>query len=101
MSLNVKATSSALKALPSLHFTSSRRVKVQLSPSLAAAQDFARSAAAVRSLPGFVRPSKRTRLTKMDSTKALGCHGFIVGSAAMGIVTVPPVCAAGALVGGA
>src|SRR5205807_5009516 len=39
------------------------------------------------------------RLTKMDSTNAFGCQGFIVGSAAMGMVTVPPLCAAGALAG--
>src|SRR5258708_24429852 len=92
MSLNVKRTSSALKTCPSLHLTSSRSLNVQLRPSGAASQLVARSGTGLRSLPGLVKPSKRTRLTKIDSTNALGCHGFIVGSAPMGMLMVPPGC---------
>src|SRR5713226_5051293 len=91
MSLKVKSTSSAVSACPSLDFALSCSLKVQLKPSAADPQLTARSGAGVRSLPGLVRLSKRTRLTKMDSTKALGCQGFIVGSAAIGMVTVPPI----------
>src|SRR5205823_2749042 len=71
-----------------------RSLKVQLRPSAEACQLLARSGAGLRSLPGLVRLSKRTRLTKIDSTNALGCQGFIVGSAAMGMLTVPPAWAA-------
>ncbi len=55
----------------------------------------------MRSLPGFVKPSNKTRLTKIDSAKALGCQGLKVGSAPMGVVTVPPStgCSAAAVVG--
>src|SRR5207245_10409381 len=49
-----------------------------------------RSGAGARSFPRLVRPSKIARLMKSDSTKALGLHGFSVGSAPIGIVTVPP-----------
>src|ERR1044071_9859268 len=66
MSLNVKPTSPAVTAWLSVHLASSRRVKVQLMPSLAASQLLARSGAGARSLPGLVRLSKRTRLTKID-----------------------------------
>src|SRR5512132_2265852 len=90
MSLNVNATSSAVKGLPSLHFTPLRSLNVQLRPSGATVQLSARSAAGARSLPGFVRPSKIARLMKSDSTKAFGLQGFSVGSAPIGIVTVPP-----------
>src|SRR5262249_18277543 len=89
---------------PSLHVTLSRKVKVQLMPSSAAFHEAARSGAGFRSLPGLARPPNRTRLTKIDSTRPLGCHGVRVGSAAMGTVTVPPTldwvgAAAGAVVG--
>src|SRR2546430_596519 len=90
MSLNVNATSSAENGLPSLHFTPLRSLKVQLSPSAAVVQLSARSGAGARSFPGFVSPSKIARLMKSDSTKAFGLHGFSVGSAPIGIVTVPP-----------
>src|SRR5688572_16915046 len=101
MSLKVKATSSAVNGLPSLHFTPLRSLNVQLSPSAAVVQLSARSGAGARSLPGFVRPSKIARLMKSDSTKAFGLQGLSVGSAPIGIVTVPPdtgpACADGAL----
>src|SRR6266542_2029759 len=101
MSLNVNATSSALKGLPSLHLTPLRSLNVQLRPSDAVVQLSARSGAGARSLPGFVRPSKIARLMNSDSTKAVGLQGLRVGSAPMGIVTVPPdtgpVCAEGAM----
>src|ERR1700716_766924 len=90
MSLKVNATSSAVKAVPSLHFTPARSLNVQLRPSGAIVQLSARSAAGARSLPGFVRPSKSTRLMNSDSTNAFGLHGLSVGSAPIGIVTVPP-----------
>src|SRR5512132_149554 len=100
MSLNVNATSSAVKGLPSLHFTPLRSLNVQLRPSGAIVQLSARSGAGARSLPGLVSPSKIARLMKSDSTKAFGLHGFSVGSAPIGIVTVPPAtgapCAEGA-----
>src|SRR5260370_40939474 len=83
MSLKVKSTSSAVKDCPSLHFASSCSLKVQLRPSAAASQLRARSGAGFRSLPGLVRLSNSTRLTKIDSTNALGCQGFMVGSAAI------------------
>src|SRR5438132_789541 len=92
MSLKVNSTSSAVTAWPSVHFAFSCSLNVQLKPSAADSQLTARSGAGERSLPGLVRLSNRTRLTKMDSTNAFGCHGFIVGSAAIGIVTVPPIC---------
>src|ERR671933_3029131 len=91
----------------------SRKLNVQLMPSSAAFHEAARSGAGLRSLPGLVRPAKRTRLTKTDSTKAFGCQGLRVGSAPMGSVTVPPgvpaaagaagvgLAAAGAVVGAA
>src|SRR5438270_10007175 len=90
MSLNVNATSSAENGCPSLHLTPVRSLNVQLSPSDAVVQLSARSGAGARSFPGFVRPSKMTRLMKRDSTKAFGLHGLSVGSAPIGIVTVPP-----------
>src|SRR6185503_16908570 len=90
MSLKVKATSSAENAVPSLHLTPLRSLKVQLRPSAAGVQLSARSGAGARSLPGFVMPSYKTRLMKSDSTNAFGLHGFSVGSAPIGIVTVPP-----------
>src|SRR5688500_2033857 len=90
MSLKVNATSSAVKGLPSLHFTPLRSLNVQLRPSGAVVQLSARSGAGARSFPGLVIPSKRTRLMKSDSMNALGLHGFNVGSAPIGIVTVPP-----------
>src|SRR5687768_11427447 len=90
MSLKVNATSSAVKGLPSLHFTPLRSLNVQLSPSGAVVQLSARSGAGVRSLPGFVSPSKIARLMNNDSTKAFVLHGLSVGSAVIGIVTVPP-----------
>ena len=90
MSLNVNATSSAENGFPSVHFTPSRSLKVQLRPSGAIVQLVARSGAGARSFPGLVRPSKITRLMKSDSTKAFGLHGLSVGSAPIGIVTVPP-----------
>src|SRR5688572_12223474 len=101
MSLKVKATSSAVNGLPSLHFTPLRSLNVQLRPSDAVVQLSARSGAGARSLPGFVRPSKIARLMNSDSTKAFGLQGLRVGSAPMGIVTVPPdsgpACADGAM----
>src|SRR2546429_9729133 len=90
MSLNVNVTSSAENGVPSLHFTPLRSLKVQLRPSGAIVQLSARSGAGARSFPGFVSPSKIARLMKRDSTKALGLHGLRVGSAPIGIVTVPP-----------
>src|SRR2546430_3683901 len=90
MSLNVNVTSSAENGVPSLHFTPLRSLKVQLRPSGATVQLSARSGAGARSFPGFVSPSKIARLMKRDSTKALGLQGFSVGSAPIGIVTVPP-----------
>src|SRR5688572_24208963 len=90
MSLKVKATSSAVNGFPSLHFTPLRSLNVQLSPSDAVVQLSARSGAGARSLPGFVSPSKIARLMKSDSTKAFGLQGLSVGSAPIGIVTVPP-----------
>src|SRR5688572_27689209 len=90
MSLKVKATSSAVNGLPSLHLTPLRSLNVQLSPSDAVVQLSARSGAGARSLPGFVSPSKMARLMNSDSTKAFGLHGLSVGSAPIGIVTVPP-----------
>src|SRR5688500_7503631 len=90
MSLNVNATSSAENGLPSLHFTPLRSLNVQLSPSAAVVQLSARSGAGARSLPGFVSPSKIARLMNSDSTKAFGLQGLSVGSAPIGIVTVPP-----------
>src|SRR3989442_13914603 len=101
MSLNVNATSSAENGFPSLHFTPSRSLNVQLRPSGAIVQLVARSGAGARSLPGLVRPSKITRLMKSDSTNAFGLHGLSVGSAPIGRVTVPPAtgwpCADGAV----
>src|ERR1700716_2319878 len=101
MSLKVNATSSAVNAVPSLHFTPLRSLNVQLRPSGAVVQLSARSGAGARSLPGFVRPSKSTRLMNRDSTKAFGLQGLSVGSAPIGIVTVPPAtgpaCADGAV----
>src|SRR4030088_1958284 len=100
MSLNVNATSSAVNAVPSLHFTPVRSLNVQLRPSGAIVQLSARSAAGARSLPGFVRPSKSTRLMNSDSTNAFGLHGLSVGSAPIGIGAAPPAtgpaCADGA-----
>src|SRR5712691_3928356 len=100
MSLKVKETSSAENGRPSVHFTPSRIRKVQLRPSGAVSQLVARSGAGARSLPGLVRPSNRTRLINNDSTKAFGLHGLSVGSATIGMVTVPPAtgapCPAGA-----
>src|SRR5213593_151061 len=90
MSLNVNVTSSAENGVPSLHFTPLRSLKVQLSPSGAVVQLSARSGAGARSFPGLVIPSKITRLMKSDSTNAFGLHGLRVGSAPIGIVTVPP-----------
>src|SRR5712692_1188582 len=90
MSLNVNATSSAENGLPSLHFTPSRSLNVQLRPSGAIVQLVARSAAGARSFPGLVRPSNSTRLMNSDSTNAFGLHGLSVGSAPIGMVTVPP-----------
>src|SRR5437879_11401202 len=90
MSLNVNATSSAENGCPSLHLTPVRSLNVQLSPSDAVVQLSARSGAGARSFPGLVTPSKITRLMKSDSTNAFGLHGFSVGSAPIGIVTVPP-----------
>src|SRR6185503_11492430 len=90
MSLNVNATSSAENAVPSLHFTPLRSLKVQLRPSVAVVQLSARSGAGARSFPGLVTPAYRTRLMKSDSTNALGLHGLRVGSAPIGMVTVPP-----------
>src|SRR6266550_4889191 len=101
MSLNVKATSSAENGCPSLHFTPLRSLNVQLRPSGAIVQLSARSGAGARSFPGLVMPSKIARLMKSDSTNAFGLHGFSVGSAPIGMVTVPPatgpLCADGAL----
>src|SRR5437879_9398344 len=101
MSLNVKATSSAENDWPSLHFTPLRSLNVQLSPSGAIVQLSARSGAGARSFPGLVMPSKIARLMKSDSTNAFGLHGFSVGSAPIGMVTVPPatgpLCADGAV----
>src|SRR5437899_12997510 len=88
MSLNVNATSSAENGFPSLHFTPSRSLKVQLRPSGAIVQLVARSGAGARSFPGFVRPSKMTRLMKSDSTKAFALQGCSVGSAPIGLVPV-------------
>src|SRR5437667_4871463 len=90
MSLNVNATSSAENAWPSLHLTPLRSLNVQLRPSGAIVQLSARSGAGARSFPGLVMPSKITRLMKSDSTNAFGLQGFSVGSAPIGIVTVPP-----------
>src|SRR5436190_20252894 len=90
MSLKVNATSSAVNGCPSLHFTPLRSLKVQARPSVETVQLSARSGAGARSFPGFVSPSKIARLIKSDSTKALGLQGFSVGSAPIGIVTVPP-----------
>src|SRR3989441_4172037 len=101
MSLNVNATSSAENSCPSLHFTPLRSLNVQLSPSGAVVQLSARSGAGARSFPGLVMPSKIARLMKSDSTNAFGLHGLSVGSAPIGIVTVPPAtgppCADGAV----
>src|SRR2546428_12472961 len=100
MSLNVNATSSAENGFPSLHFTPSRSLKVQLRPSGAIVQLVASSGAGARSFPGLVRPSKITRVMRSGYTKAFGLHGLIVGSAPIGVVTRPPAtggpCAAGA-----
>src|SRR5437763_1534286 len=63
---------------------------VQLRPSDAVVQLSARAGAGARSFPGLVTPAKITRLMKSDSTNAFGLHGFSVGSAPIGIVTVPP-----------
>src|SRR5207245_4478933 len=63
---------------------------VQLRPSGAIVQLVARSGAGARSFPGLVRPSKITRLMKSDSTNAFGLQGLSVGSAPIGMVTVPP-----------
>src|SRR3989449_4253061 len=90
MSLNVNATSSAENGCPSLHLTPLRSLNVQLRPSGAIVQLSARSGAGERSFPGLVMPSKIARLMKSDSTNALGLHGFSVGSAPIGMVTVPP-----------
>src|SRR3982750_4096757 len=101
ISLNVNATSSAENGVPSLHFTPLRSLNVQLSPSAAVVQLSARSGAGARSFPGLVSPSKIARVMKSDATNALGLHGLSVGSAPIGIVTVPPEtgapCADGAL----
>src|SRR5438105_14135440 len=90
MSLKVNATSSAENGEPSLHFIPLRSLNVQLRPSGAIVQLSARSGAGARSFPGLVSPSKITRLMTSDSTNAFGLHGFSVGSAPIGIVTVPP-----------
>src|SRR2546430_6434106 len=90
MSLKVNATSSAENGVPSLHFVPLRSLNVQLSPSGAIVQLSARSGAGARSFPGFVSPSKITRLMNSDSTNAFGLQGLSVGSAPIGIVTVPP-----------
>src|SRR5258708_2601469 len=101
MSLKVKATSSAVNGCPSLHYGPSRSLNVHERPSADVDQLAARSGAGARSLPGFVSPSKSTRLTNSDSMNAVGLQGFRVGSATLGIVTVPPAtgvpdaCAAG------
>src|ERR671937_1455143 len=94
MSLKVNATSSAENGWPSLHFTPLRSLNVQLRPSVAVVQLSARSGAGARSFPGLVSPSKMTRLMNSDSTNAFGLHGFSVGSAPIGIVTVPPLAGA-------
>src|ERR1700716_1388939 len=80
MSLNVNATSSAENGFPWLPFTPLRSLNSQLRP----------SGAGARSVPVFVSPSKIARLMKSDSTNAFGLHGLSVGSAPIGMVTVPP-----------
>src|SRR5437762_2596541 len=101
MSLNVKTTSSAENGVPSLHFTPLRSLNVQLRPSGATVQLSARSGAGARSFPGFVSPSKITRLMNRDSTNAFGLHGLSVGSAVIGMVTIPPDTGAPAAADGA
>src|SRR2546430_14041942 len=101
MSLKVNATSSAENGVPSLHFVPLRSLNVQLSPSGAIVQLSARSGAGARSFPGFVSPSKITRLMNSDSTNALGLHGLSVWSAVIGMVTIPPDTGAAAAPAGA
>src|SRR5579872_5395756 len=65
-SLNVYATSADVNGLPSCQVTPLRSVNVQVSPSFEVFHLVARSGAGTPLRPGFVSPSKSTRLTNMD-----------------------------------
>jgi hypothetical protein len=92
--LKLKQTASALKSVPSLNFTPSRRVKVQVRPSALGVHSVARDGT-MSVPPAFVvtRPSKIWRIGRIDSPSLTAEPSRIVGSAEAPKTRVPPVAA--------